>query len=247
MEIEMQYLLNNISRINEAGHSHIHIYHKIILMHIAYTMKMESTASLVRSYLRDNPEITNYLKNGIINISALARQIMKLNNITDFEATVAAIKRFKNSPGDFKLKMLDKSHLEMASNVSVISIKKSYSNMKLISSVISSNRRLNNVTMLDSGNLFSIIGDAETIRILWNSVPSEEVTDKLDGVGELTIISSDDIIHTGGYVNFITSLLYQTNINILHMMSFYNNTIIILDKADLTRAFTIISAKILEQ
>ncbi|WP_423782664.1 hypothetical protein [Ferroplasma acidiphilum] len=42
-------------------------------------------------------------------------------------------------------------------------------------------------------------------------------------------------------------LLYRAGINILQIISFYSDTIIILEEKDLTDAFKIISAKMIER
>ena len=56
----------------------------------------------------------------------------------------------------------------------------------------------------------------------------------------------DKIERAKGYVNYITMLLYRADINIVHLISVYNDTTIILENRDLTDAFKIISSKIME-
>ncbi|MEM0139884.1 MAG: hypothetical protein QXZ44_04650 [Ferroplasma sp.] len=209
---------------------------------------MVSTADIVKEYLGKNPEIGNHIDMGIVNTSALARLIMKESNINDFDATVAAIKRYKRVSGRVPQSyVLDRSNLEMSANVSIISIKKSYVNLKIVSNIINNSKKLNSISFLEDDKGLTLIGDSESISAIWNSFPSDQILDMSGGLGELTIISPDEIGQTRGYVYFITALLYRAGINILHILSFYNNTLIILNESDLTVAFSVISSKIMEQ
>ncbi|WMT52165.1 MAG: hypothetical protein RE471_04620 [Ferroplasma sp.] len=209
---------------------------------------MVNTAEIVRSYMNENPEIKDYMARGLINISALAREIVDKTPVDDFDAAVAALKRYRNNDlPSYTSEILDRSNLEMSSNISIIVIKKNYNTLKIITGIIGNLKKLNLVNLVETINCFSIIGDNQTVSGFSNFFSDDQIIEYRKDLGQLTIISPDEIEITKGYVNFITSLLYRAGINIIHIISFYRDTIIILDEKDLTDAFKIISAKMIDR
>lgn len=209
---------------------------------------MVNTAEIVRSYMNENPEIKDYMARGLINVSALAREIVDKTPVDDFEAAVAALKRYRNNDlPSYTSEILDRSNLEMSSNISIIVIKKNYDTLKIITGIIGNLKKLNSVNLIETINCFSIIGDNQTVSGFSNFFSDDQIIEYRKDLGQLTIISPDEIEITKGYVNFITSLLYRAGINIIHIISFYRDTIIILDEKDLTDAFKIISAKMIDR
>jgi hypothetical protein len=209
---------------------------------------MVNTAEIVRTYINENPDIKDYLNRGLINISALAREITANTTAEDFDAIVAALKRYKNrNITTHSSEILDKSNLEMSSNISLIVIKKSYDSLKIITGIVGNLKKLNSINLVETKNCFSIIGDNETISGFSNFFSDDQIIQHRRDLGQLTIISPEEIEKTKGYVNFVTSLLYRAGINIMHIISFYSDTIIVLEEKDLTNAFKIISAKMIER
>lgn len=209
---------------------------------------MVNTAEIVRKYIDGNPDLKDYLNRGIINISALSREIMANTGIEDFDATMAALKRYRsNGQAVYNSEILDRSNLEMSSNISLIVIKKSYESLKIITGIIGNLKKLNSINFVETKNCFSIIGDNETIKGFSNFFSDEQIIEQKKDLGQLSIISPEEIEKTKGYINFITMLLYRAGINILQIISFYSDTIILLEDKDLTDAFKIISAKMIER
>ncbi len=209
---------------------------------------MVNTAEIVRKYIDGNPDLKDYLNRGIINISALSREIMANTGIEDFDATMAALKRYRsNGQAVYNSEILDRSNLEMSSNISLIVIKKSYESLKIITGIIGNLKKLNSINLVETKNSFSLIGDNETIKGFSNFFSDEQIIEHKKDLGQLSIISPEEIEKTKGYINFITMLLYRAGINILQIISFYCDTIIILEEKDLTDAFKIISAKMIER
>ena len=209
---------------------------------------MVNIAEIVRMYINENPDIKDYLNRGIINVSALAREIMANTQINDFDAAMAALKRYKaNGLPAYSSEILDRSNLEMSSNISLIVVKKSYDSLKIITGIVGNLKKLNSINLVETKNCFSIVGDNDTIKGFANFFSDDQIIQFRKDLGQLTIISPEEIEKTKGYINFITLLLYRAGINILHIIFFYSDTIIILDEKDLTNAFKIISAKMVER
>ncbi len=204
---------------------------------------MVNTADYVNEFLTTNTDIKKFLKMRIINQSALARVIMKEFSINNFDAVLAAVKRFSynDQEKDLKIEILKKSNLEMAIGLSIIVIKRSYSNLKVITNIIINKKKLNSLKIIDTGEGFGILVEDVLVPEIKRYIPNDQILKINSNLGELTIISNEIIERTVGFVNYVTSLLSE--MNILHIISFYTDTIIILEKYDLTRAFKIISSK----
>ncbi|MEM0133253.1 hypothetical protein [Acidiplasma sp.] len=204
---------------------------------------MSTTSEKVQQFLRDNPDIRNSMNIGIINQSALARHIMHEMSIENFDAVLAALKRYDyKDPYPLKKEVLKKSNLEMVSGLSIIVIKRTYNNLKIITNIILNNKRLNSVKIVDTSDGIALIAEDVIASEIMKYVPDEQILKVDTNLGELIINSPEAIEKATGYINYITSLL--SDINILQIISFYNDTIIILDQKNLTDAFKIISSKI---
>lgn len=209
---------------------------------------MVSTAEVVREYIKKNPDIKENLDADIINLSALARVIMKNESLDDFDAVLAAIKRCKkNKVISYGVDILNNSNLEMVSDMAVIIIKRSYNNIKIIANIINNTKKINSIRFIDTAEGFSIITDNILISQISRFFPEDQILKIQKDLGGLIIISPETIERAAGYINYITTLLYRSNINIIHIISFYNDTTIILENKDLTKAFKIISSKIMEE
>ncbi len=209
--------------------------------------KMVNIAEVVRVYLRKNPDIGEKLNTGIINLSALARLIMEHESLDDFDAVLAAIKRCKNNrPFASGSDTLNDSNLEMVSDMAMIILKRSYSNIKIISNIINNTKKINSIRFVDTTGGFSIITDKILVDKILTFFPEDQILKVQRNLGGLIIVSPEKIERAKGYVNYITMLLYRADINIVHLISVYNDTTIILENKDLTDAFKIISSKIME-
>ena len=163
---------------------------------------MVNTAEIVRKYIDGNPDLKDYLNRGIINISALSREIMANTGIEDFDATMAALKRYRsNGQAVYNSEILDRSNLEMSSNISLIVIKKSYESLKIITGIIGNLKKLNSINLVETKNSFSLIGDNETIKGFSNFFSDEQIIEHKKDLGQLSIISPEEIEKTKGYIS----------------------------------------------
>ena len=79
-----------------------------------------SSAQIVRDYIDAHPSIKDCMRMGIINLSALARQIMQDEGIKSEEAALIACRRYELDPRqkineDAILRVLRRSKLEIFS------------------------------------------------------------------------------------------------------------------------------------
>ncbi len=200
----------------------------------------------VESYIRRNPEVMKCLGRGLINLSALSRDIMKELNIDNFDAIEAALKRMhigyeKNEYED----ILAKSSIESYTNISVLILKPKSDNLKLAINIID--------RMMMNYNRFRIIQGIQGAVLVANDIdaekimriiPKNEIIEVNRGLSEIIITSTYSITFTRGYVAHISSLLAGNGINVIQIVSFYTDVTYIISVEDLTKAFQVIMNEI---
>lgn len=86
----------------------------------------------------------------------------------------------------------------------------------------------------------TIVMDRITYNQLRKYIREEYLIEVIDGQSAVILVSPHDIINTPGVVNYITTLLYFEGINITQIISSYVDTIIIVNKLDGIRAYSLL-------
>ncbi|WP_297216078.1 ACT domain-containing protein [Thermoplasma sp.] len=202
-----------------------------------------SISEEVRAYIERNPHIMRALNEEVINYSALARKIMEETGLENFQAIIAALKRYRAPASDIDhSSILSRSSVEMYTNISVVILKPKNENVKMV---------LNNAerSMLNYSRFriiqgvqgaVVVINDNDLDRIM-RGIPKSEIISVDRKLAEIVITSPQTITYTRGYVAHLSSLLAYHGINVVQLVSFYTDVTFILESKDLTASFSIIS------
>ncbi|MGC8608830.1 MAG: ACT domain-containing protein, partial [Thermoplasmata archaeon] len=200
----------------------------------------------VDAYIKRNPDVMNCLGKGVINLSALSRQIMKDLKISNFNAVEAALKRISVTSEEKNYEdVLSKSSIETYTNVSVFIMKPKNENLKLAINIIDK--------MMMNYSRFRIIQGIQGAAVVTNDneaekilrlIPKGEIVEIYRGVSEIAITSPISITFTRGYVAHISSLLAGNGINVMQIVSFYTDVTYILSIEDMPKAFQVIMNEI---
>jgi hypothetical protein len=201
-----------------------------------------------RQYMRQNPGLKRALHRGLLNYSAVAREIIKKTNLqkANFDATVVALRRLhysmrKQVQQESKIiKLLRESTLEIHSNIVVFIISKGHY-WDMIESIHKKAKRYNHTFRIIEGvNAVTIITldkyEGELREILRNKTKKVN-TDLI----EVTIRSPDYLEDTPGVMGFLYSLLAEHHINIVETMSCWTETIFVFDKKDIAKVTGLLS------
>lgn len=212
---------------------------------LVYRLEMKNSdniASTVRKYLDLNPDLWKAIDVGIVNYSALARIVSSDTGIDNLEAISAALKRvpksgFSNSK---YRKILKDSTIETRSSITVAILKPSTENLRLLinltRNLVESYTEYRIIQATQGCGL--VIGD-DLFRRISSMIPKKEIIEITQGLGELIIISSPEILHLKGYVSYSSSLLSNHGINIIQIVSFHNDITFILNPKDVLEAMRI--------
>lgn len=191
--------------------------------------KSQSIEEIVTIYLRENPELSLALDQGIANISQLAKNIASTRDGLNLISVRAALNRAKEkktipSSKNKADELLRRSKISLQDKISVVKSSKMLP-IRYISA-----------TFLEN----SVVYIADEMS---QNLPQENEDIIIDRhVSMLHIFSPKDIEVTPGFIMRITHKLYARGINILQLISCANETILILKKDTCVAAYEILSS-----
>jgi hypothetical protein len=194
---------------------------------------MDSIAKKVWDWIDLHPYIIFTLKQDLINFSSLARIIKEELEIKNFDAILVAIRRYqeKNSRTIanpmLEKKMLDVLHqstLEIKTGTNVFIVKNT--NFEKLNKL---QKDFTDFQLINSPS-------ATTIITTKNLDPEEfsQVISEMKNAVEIKIKSPEKLEATPGVIALIYSKLADRGINIVETFSCYTDSIIVVEKKDLT-------------
>lgn len=190
--------------------------------------RKQTVEDVVKIYLRENPDLSLALDQGVANISQLAKIISSSRNNLNLISIRAALNKIRESntktAGKDKAdELLKKSKISLQDKVSVVKSSKILQ-IKYISA-----------TFLENSVVY-------IVDEMSQKLPKESEDVSIDShVSMIHILSPKDIEFTQGFIMRITHKLYARGINILQLISCSNETILILKKDACVPAYEILS------
>ncbi len=190
---------------------------------------MERTArgnveTMVRDYIKKNPELIISMRMGILNVSKLSRRISmeeKGYNIISIRSALNKI-FMENSAADTTHidKLLSESKITLQDKIMVITVDKKIDSLNFLSATY----------LTDS--IVYIVDETKNRKL---DLPKNAIIER--NVSSLHIFSSMEIVKTPGFVMKINERLFSYEINVLQLISCSNETIIIINRKDAIRAY----------
>lgn len=206
--------------------------------------RKETGAARVREYIDAHPSIRDSLQMDLINLSALARKIVKETDVESEDAALIACRRYIVPPGyrarESAVKgVLRKSKIEIHSKVAIITVRPSFDLF----------RELGRVTpkFFEGGRLFRIVQGSHGVTLICDDTVADEILEVLSrrdviqmnrGLVEMVVTSPDDIAETPGVIAYLLAALASNGINLNEAMSCHTDTIFLVSESDMMKAFT---------
>ncbi|MEK6916769.1 MAG: hypothetical protein AABW92_03415 [Nanoarchaeota archaeon] len=197
-------------------------------------------------YISSHPSIRDCVSKGLINYSALAREICDELKIDSFDAVLIAIRRYflKINSNENQ----EKEILKLLKNVKV------RVRNKILVTIMDKPRDMEKIYMFqkkikkDKGD-FNLIEGENSITLVTNSKYSKEIKEEFkhwiiknsENLVQIAIIFDPQIETTPGIVNYVYGLLAENGINILEEMSCWTDLMIIIDEKDLAKTMKVLS------
>ena len=205
--------------------------------------KRETAAHRVREYIDAHPSIRDALQMDLINLSALARKIVRDTDVESEDAALIACRRYMVPPGyrarEAAVKgILRKSKIEIHSKVAIITVRPSYDIMKELGRITAS--------YFEAGRLFRIVQGSHGVTLICDDVIVEEMLEMLSrrdiiqmtrGLVEMSVTSPEEIAATPGVIAYLMDALSGDGINLNEVMSCHTDTIFLVSESDMMPAF----------
>ena len=206
---------------------------------------MERISRRVSEYLSSNPCAMDALQSGIVNYSSLAMYLMKQLKTQNFNAVLAAIKRYpeRNPSLESAYKSaLNESRIEAFYSMTNLTVRNSAENFEKVSNIYSEIFGSGGKIRIVQGSQgIVIVVDKKNTPVVRKQFPTEEILSFRDDLGELVVISPLIIEKLRGYVAYISSILAVNGINVYQVASFYNDVTYIMDEKYMNSAVSVIT------
>jgi aspartokinase len=208
---------------------------------------MPPIAKEVRDYIAGHPSVSDALKMGIINYSALARKISKELGIRQKEAVLAACRRYpveklRGYNEDAVRRMLQRSRIQTRTKVATITVVEGVDVLQRLGDVVEElldENRVCRLIQVSQGTV--IIVDDDSVPRVTKKLRSEHLIGVTRGLVEIDVTSPETIEKTPGLLAFLSGALASRGINIVEEMSAYTDTIFLLERKDMTRAMEVLA------
>lgn len=211
---------------------------------------MSSISQVVTEVVAGDPILRQCVARGIVNYRKLAKLLQPMiSQVLGKDVSVDAIKvallRSSSKIGEEKgvrrevLDIIAKSSVELRTDITIIVVRSSTTNYitQLLTKVV---QRARFVAVMQSVIATTIVIDRDAAEELLKNIRREDIIDVQRDQAAIVIVSPEEIMKIPGVLAYIANVLAQNNINIVHVESCYTDTIIIVSKSDLEKAFNVI-------
>ncbi len=213
-----------------------------------------SIANVVRTVVDSLPHIRACLSERIVNFSELARRMKPLvESVLGRPVSVDSIKvaliRYSEALKKSMqkkievLEVLARSALEVRTGISVLTVRISALPM-VVESISRLAGRSRFLAFMQSPSVATLIVDNESLDSVLEYVPKDQIVELYRDYAALILVSPPEIITTPGVVEYVTGLLAREGINIVQIESCYTDTVMIVSKQDMLKAFTVLNEAI---
>jgi hypothetical protein len=206
---------------------------------------MERISRRVSEYLSSNPCALNALQEGVVNYSSLARFLMKQLKTQNFNAVLAALKRYpeKNPSLESSYRSaLNESRIEAYYSINNLTLRNSAENFVKVAEIYKEIYEAGGKIRVVQGSqgIVIVIDKKNTAEVKRQFLPKDILSFRED-LGELVVISPLIIENLRGYVAFISLILAVNGINVYQVAAFYNDITYIMDEKYMDSAVKVIA------
>lgn len=196
---------------------------------------------LLQNFFSKNPDIKEARNKGLVNRRALAKYIIKNENLSynEFEALVTALRRFEtNKPEDF-LNLVKDVKISTKDNIAIVYLEKSEESLKNISKILTIiNFNKNETLKIVQGSLsLKLFIDDFNLKKVESIFNSKDIIKIYMNISEINLIFPEKATKTKGQIAYITSQLAINDVNIIELLTGKPELIIYVEENDLLKAY----------
>ncbi|MEM1541640.1 MAG: ACT domain-containing protein [Ignisphaera sp.] len=216
---------------------------------------MSSISHIVKEIVSSDPSTLQCILNDIVNYTKLSKKLKPLvSEAIGHEVSVDTIKmaliRFAEKIfKEFNIlkrdvaQVLARSSIEIRTGITIVTIRNAaFSRIAQYIPLLSTRSRF--LAIMQSILVTTLILDDESSEEIISRLNKDDIMSIQRDYSAIVIVSPIEIMYTPGVLSYITNILALNNINIVHIESCYTDTIIVVSREDLIKAFQVLSKHI---
>lgn len=211
---------------------------------------MASISKVVAEVVLGDPILRQCLSRRVVNYRKLAKTLqpvvsMILGEEVSVDAVKIALLRYSKSLEEERsvrreiLEILARSFVELRTDIT-IAIIRSAAGGRVAQLLVKIMSRARFVAIMQSATATTLVLDRETAEELLSGIDGDDIIEAQKGQAAIVVVSPREIMTVPGILAYITNALSQHGINIIHIESCYTDTLIVVSKDDLERAFSVL-------
>ncbi|MEM2220596.1 MAG: ACT domain-containing protein, partial [Ignisphaera sp.] len=220
-------------------------------MIIVTGVTMSSISQTVYEVVSGDPILQQCISREIVNFTKLARKLKPIvSQIVGHDVAVESIKmsliryayRLAEERYTFSrevLAILANSSVEVRTGIAIITIRSKvfHTAMPLLTKLAIRSRF---IAIMQSITTATIVLDNDTADEFIKNIDNSDIVYVQKDQAAIVVVSPEDIMYTPGVIAYVSNILAQNSVNIIHIESCYTDTIIIVSKNDIQKAFNIL-------
>lgn len=207
-----------------------------------------TVAELSRKYIDRHPSIRDCISKDLINYSSLSRLIMKETGVRHEEAVLAASRRYaaklpKTNYEGAIMSVFEESRLELKTRICIVVAKNEWIVLRNLEEVVKKIlAEKSTMQVLQGTNGITVISEDKYLPSITKAIGDDHIISIKQNLAEITVKSPPRIEETIGAFAYLMSMLSEQGINLLEAVSCFTDTIFIVSREDMMRAFDLLSA-----
>lgn len=202
------------------------------------TDRSSTVSRIVQHYVHQRPSVKECLQRGLVNYSALAREICEVEGVKQFDAVLAACRRLRPrlrglaSHEKAVTKLVKEAKLGIRSRMIVAILEKQRAMERVAQFQLAVRGKRGDITTIEGETSITIITNESHADLIRTSFRSA-VRKLTSGVAQITMLFPERIEHTPGVVAHIYNLVRERSVNILEEASCWTDLMLVVNEEDL--------------
>ncbi|HMO18948.1 MAG TPA: hypothetical protein PKA63_12865 [Oligoflexia bacterium] len=205
-----------------------------------------SVSRITHKYIREHPSVQDCLERGLINYSALAREICEAAKINSFDAVLVACRRYyqkkraHTSREQRIITLMKKAKVRVRNKIAVATIEKNRGLDKALEIQNQIKKEKGDFNLIEGEDAFTIITNVEYLPLIKKAF-STGVIKSSAGLAQITMIFGETLEMTPGVLSFIYRIFSEYDINIREEMSCWKDVMVVVDEKDVARVINMLN------
>ena len=207
-----------------------------------------SISRVTQRYIREHPSIADCLERGLINYSALAREICEVEKLDGaFDAVLVACRRMHAKQQERSrvqhekkiLGLVKRSKVRIRNKIAVVIIDRPQSLYRALELQKSIRDDRGDFNLIEGEEVITVITNVDYLNKL-RDLFGAKIRKMSRGLVQITMIFDESLETVSGVVAYVYRLFAEHDINIREEMSCWTDIMVVIDERDMPKAMQVI-------